>query len=53
MAAMNKDKLEKLGELAYLFCWCGMRWIIVAALLAMMAGDMAGIVLKVFRGIGH
>jgi hypothetical protein len=50
---MNKKKLKQAGQLAYEFCWVGIRWIVVAALLLMMAGDMAGIVVKVWRQIGH
>jgi hypothetical protein len=50
---MNKRKLKQAGDLAYQFCWTGIRWIIVTALLLMMIGDMANIVVKVFRQIGH
>jgi hypothetical protein len=50
---MNKEKLKQIAELAYEFCWAGIRWIIVVAILLMMAADMARIVLKTFQQIGH
>lgn len=50
---VNKEKLEQAGELDYEFCWAALRWIVVAALLLMMAADMANLVVKTFRQIGH